>query len=306
METFQFPLYNTYNLIRSDLPADALASSLDLAKRYELLFSRTDPASELFRVNAQAGSTVAVSPQLAELTSSALGYCGESGGLFDITMGAAVRLWDFNAGTVPDPESLASVLRHVDYRAVTCSDATIRLEDPEASIDLGGIAKGYIADGLLDWLERAGGCHSLVNLGGNVAVRGGKEDGSPWKIGLRRPASSLESPSQNSFAVIEIDSGSVVTSGVYERAFERGGRVYHHILDPRDGMPARTDVVSASVVSRRSLDGDGYSTALILMGADRALQFAETHPRIEAVLVTDEGDVLATSGIGRDYAFRML
>ncbi len=306
MEAFEFPLYDTCNLIQSDLAADTLASSLELARRYELLFSRTNPASELFQVNAHAGSTISVSRQLAELVSDALGYCEESGGLFDITMGTAVRLWDFKAKTLPDKRLLADAVGHVGYETISCTPASIRIGDPDASIDLGGIAKGWIADGILDWLEQAGGRHNLVNLGGNVAVRGGKENGSPWRIGLRQPAPSSETPSQSSFAVIEIDSGSVVTSGIYERAFECNGSVYHHILDPSTGMPARTDVVSASVVSKRSLDGDGYSTALILMGADRALQFAEAHPRIEAVLVTDEGDVLATSGIGRDYAFRML
>ena len=98
----------------------------------------------------------------------------------------------------------------------------------------------------------------------------------------------------------------MVTSGVYERAFVRDGRAYHHILDPATGYPAETDLLSATVVSRDSIDGDGYTTALVIMGADRAIEFAQNHPRIEAVLLTCEGDVLATSGIGSDVGFRIV
>ena len=148
--------------------------------------------------------------------------------------------------------------------------------------------------------------HALVNLGGNVAVMGGKPDGAPWRVGIRKPFASNAMPLLDSFATVAVSDGSVVTSGVYERAFEREGTLYHHILDPRTGYPAETDVLSATVVSRASLDADGFTTALVIMGADRALAFVEVDPALEAVLVTDEGDVLATSGIGEDIPFELL
>ena len=113
-------------------------------------------------------------------------------------------------------------------------------------------------------------------------------------------------PLLDSFAVLALRDGSAVTSGIYERAFEQDGKLYHHILDPRTGFPAETDLLSATVVAQSSLDADGYTTALIIMGADRALAFAEQHPALEAVLVTTEGDVLATSGIGDRVPFELL
>ena len=155
-------------------------------------------------------------------------------------------------------------------------------------------------------MEQRGVEHALVNLGGNVAVMGGKPDGAPWRVGVRRPLPSSSMPLLDSFAVLALRDGSAVTSGIYERAFEQDGKLYHHILDPRTGFPAETDLLSATVVAQSSLDADGYTTALIMMGADRALAFAEQHPALEAVLVTTEGDVLATSGIGDRVLFELL
>ena len=127
-------------------------------------------------------------------------------------------------------------------------------------------------------LRERGVEHALVNLGGNVAVMGGKPDGAPWRVGVRRPLPSSSMPLLDSFAVLALRDGSAVTSGIYERAFEQDGKLYHHILDPRTGFPAETDLLSATVVAQSSLDADGYTTALIMMGADRALAFAEQHP----------------------------
>lgn len=306
MKSDGFFLFNTANSISSDARTAAFEAVRAQALRFEKLFSRTDPESALFRVNEAGGARTEVDPELAALTRIALSYCRDTDGLFDITMGSAVRLWDFKQGALPGERELAEALTHVDWRGVTVDECGIALADPRASIDLGGIAKGYIADRFRETLAAGGARHSLVNLGGNVAVSGGKPDGSPWRIGIRKPLPSWENPQDEPFALLEFDEGSVVTSGVYERAFVRDGRAYHHILDPATGYPAETDLLSATVVSRDSIDGDGYTTALVIMGADRAIEFAQNHPRIEAVLLTCEGDVLATSGIGSDVGFRIV
>ena len=112
----------------------------------------------------------------------------------------------------------------------------MQLADPEACLELGGIAKGYIADGVLEILANHGVKHAIVNLGGNVAVMGGRPDGTPWQVGLRQPIASHGTPVTASFAVVGLMSGSVVTSGVYERAFTSNGKAYHHIIDPRTGF----------------------------------------------------------------------
>ncbi len=304
VEALKFFLFNTVNTLAADVERPELDRALDRARSYELLFSRTDPESALYRLNAACGSAVEVDPELAAFIIEAKRYCAEVDGLFDITMGTATRLWDFHAKTIPDPAVLKAAIRHVNWENVVVEGTTVRLADPQATIDLGGIAKGYIADKLVECLTESGARHCMVNLGGNVAVHGGKPDKSPWKVGIRHPKPSSQGIS--SFAVVEMESGSLVTSGVYERAFERDGVLYHHILDPKTGSPVQTDIVSATVVSRTSLNGDGYTTALVIMGTDRALRFAEAHDGVELIVVTNKGDVLATSGIGSTYPFKLI
>lgn len=307
MQSLDFSLFNTLNTIRaSTTDEDLLTDVKRRCRKWERLFSRFDPESELYRINDAKGKPVNVDPELASFIESALGYCAEVDGLFDITMGAVTRLWDFGNKVIPDKGTVSEALEHVDYRKVHVDGTTVCLEDPEAVLELGGIAKGYIADGIINILKEHGVEHSLVNLGGNVAVSGGREDGEPFGVGIRQPAPSMEAGIESVFAAVRLTDGSVVTSGIYERMFVQDGRLYHHILDRRTGFPAKTDVVSATIVSSRSLDGDGYSTALVLMGADAALQFAMDHPGLEVIIVTNEGEVLATPGIGTTYPFQMI
>lgn len=307
MVSREFFRFNTTNTISAETDdASIIDRAVAWCDRCELLLSRVDPASELFRLNHARGVPTDVDPGLATFIDTALAYCRATDGLFDITMGSATQLWDFKRQTIPNPDDLAAALRHVDYRNVAVTGSTVTLHDPLACVDLGGIAKGHIADGILALLRESGVERALVNLGGNVAVMGGKPDETPWRVGIRKPFPSSALPMLDSFACVSVRDGSVVTSGIYERAFERDGTLYHHILDPRTGFPAQTDLLSATVVSRASLDADGFTTALVIMGADRALAFAESHPSLEAVLVTNEGDVLATSGIGSDIPFELL
>ena len=263
MVSRNFFRFNTTNIISAETDnEDILDEAVEWCDRYELLFSRVDPASELFRLNSAEGRPTAVDAELAAFIETALSYCREVDGLFDVTMGSATQLWNFKDCMIPARDDVAAALRHVDYRGVIVNDAVGTLRDPLACVDLG---------------ER-GVEHALVNLGGNVAVMGGKPDGAPWRVGVRRPLPSSSMPLLDSFAVLALRDGSAVTSGIYERAFEQDGKLYHHILDPRTGFPAETDLLSATVVAQSSLDADGYTTALIMMGADRALAFAEQHP----------------------------
>ncbi|MEG0790212.1 MAG: FAD:protein FMN transferase [Gordonibacter sp.] len=299
--------FNTTNTISADIDDEAvLDEAVAWCDRCELLLSRVNPASELFRLNHAQGYPTLVDPELAAFVETSLSYCRRTDGLFDVTMGSATQLWDFKQQTVPSADSLAAALQQVDYRNIAVEGSVVTLHDPCACVDLGGIAKGYIADGLLALLRKRGVRHALVNLGGNVAVMGGKPDGSPWRVGIRKPLPSSTLPLLDAFATVDVRDGSVVTSGIYERAFERDGTLYHHILDPRTGRPAATDLLSATVVSSTSLDADGFTTALVIMGADQALAFVEKDPALEAVLVTNQGDVLATSGIGSDLPFELI
>ena len=188
-----------------------------LCARYELLLSRFNPESRLSALNAAAGEWVDVGNELAAVLRVALGYCGRTGGLFDITMGGVCRLWDFKRGIVPDDAAIAEALAHVDWRNVQVEGTQARIADPQATIDLGGMAKGYIADRVINLLKCRGATTSVVNLGGNVACLGSKPDGSAWNVGLRAPVPSGGSLQAASFTSVPVRGKSVVTSGVYER-----------------------------------------------------------------------------------------
>lgn len=313
MMTHLFYAFNTVITLQAYGDAARCESAFEAARAacrtYERRLSRTLPHSDIARLNAAGGAAVEVHADTAELLQEALQYCADSEGCFDITMGSVVRLWNFHEGVIPDQWSIDAALAHVDWRAVevwsegagagvgASADAGTgagegvqwfaRIADAQAAVDAGGIAKGWIADKLTALLHEHGLTSFIVNLGGNVMASGSKPDGSPWRIGLQDP--------QNKGGIVgavAVRDASAVTSGVYERCFERDGRVYHHILDPRDGYPVRTDAYGATAVARRSIDAEGYSTTLVALGIERGSAFAREHPAIlSAYFVDAEGRI---------------
>ncbi len=163
-----------------------------------------------------------------------------------------------------------------------------RLADPAAAVDAGGIAKGWIADRLIDALAAHDLGGIIVNLGGNVAVRGAKPSGEPWGIGVRNPADPA-----TLLGAVPLAAGSAVTSGIYERCFTApDGTFYHHILDPRTGMPAETDVAGVTVICEQSIDAEGFSTTLLALGTERGRALVQRHPEIlQAFFVDREGRI---------------
>lgn len=298
-----FFAFNTEILLQTyphDLPETALqrgfSAAVERCRTFERLLSRHLAGSDIARINESAGEAVPIERDTYRVLASSLFYCEASGGIFDITMGAVCRLWNFAAKTMPDPDELKRALAHVDWHALVLIDEAdgcwAQLEDPAASIDVGGTAKGFIADDLCDVLRAHGFSNAIVNLGGNVMTFGSKPDGTPWTIGVRNPAS----PS-TLIGAVPISQGSVVTSGLYERCFTKDGVCYHHILDPKTGYPVQTDIAGASIVSERSIDGDGYSTTVFALGSHGALDFVERTPGIEALLVLDDGSIVQSSGL---------
>lgn len=192
------PIYNTQVSVKAfpgsrDLSAqeldDALVALRDTAIDFEMNLSRTRPTSEVSKLNDARGEWVALSPSTLDLVQKSRAYSEASGGVFDVTMGSVTPLWNFHEGVVPTREALDEALKHVDWRMIEVDReaGTARLADSEARIDLGGIAKGYIADALAAVLREHGCDSAFVNLGGNVLTVGSKTDGSPWRIGVRDP-----------------------------------------------------------------------------------------------------------------------
>lgn len=264
----------------------------DMCRRCESLFSRTIPTSDVGRINSSGGEWVSVSPETLDILEVSLEYCRQSKGAFDITIGPVVAEWNFKQGTIPSQEKLDDAIRHVgvDLIQVSKDDCRVRLADPDAMIDLGGIAKGWIADRIKEELAdddfQISGM--IANLGGNIVVEGNKPGLSSWLIGVKNPWDS-----SRNVAVMRLASGSIVTSGTYERSFEREGTLYHHILDPRTGWPVDTDLASASLVCERSIDAEGYSTTVLALGKEAGSRFVRERPEImHACLVGNDGELL--------------
>ena len=262
------------------------------ARRFERLFSRTLPHSDIARLNAAGGAPVEIEGDTADLLRRALAFCADSEGAFDITMGAAVRLWDLRRAIIPPKAALREAITHVDWRGVRVwvkdDCAFAQLNDAHAALDLGGIAKGWIADALADTLAEGGLASFLINLGGNVVARGEKPGGVPWNVGIRDPRRA-----DGIVGSTPLRDASAVTSGIYERCCEVDGTLYHHILSPKTGMPAQTDVAGVTVIADRSIDAEGYSTTLLALGTSRGIAFAREHPVIrKAIFATRDGDVI--------------
>ena len=274
-----------------DPPDQALVSeAMDLCEKYNIMFSIAQEDGDVWRINHAGGAPVTVDPQTAELISLGLRYGDYSNGAFDITIGRVSTLWDFSGHpSVPSASDLATALSTVDYRQVDVTGNTVRLNNPEAWIDLGGIAKGYIADQLAAFLKERGVKAAVIDLGGNVLIVGAKPDGSQWHVGIKQPFST----GSEIVGALTIGEASIVTSGIYERQFERDGVLYHHILDPSTGEPAKTDVVSATIVTESSVIGDAMSTIVILNGSVRAEGLLKDVPGyMGAILMLDDGQMV--------------
>lgn len=281
--------------------ASVLDRAVDECARYDKLFSAQRQDSDIWRINHAGGVPVEVDPDTARLIRDSLVFCESSDGVFDITIGAVSLLWDFDNAVKPADADIKAALPHVGWRAVSAEGNVVTLADPLAAIDLGGIAKGWITDRLVD-LYRANGIESgLVDLGGNVFALGQKPSGALWTIGLRDPNVSAG----KAVATIEVRNRSVVASGLYERHFEQDGVDYYHILDPKTGYPAVTDLRADTVVTERSVDGDGLSTTLFIDGSVLGMHQAEQREDVEVLFVLDDGSTIESSGFDA-LGYRML
>lgn len=274
---------------------ELLDGCMALAERYEGLFSKSIPTSDVSRLNAAGGEAVRVDGETAALLQTALQWSERSGGLFDPVIGSLTFLWNFGEDRgerdLPPEDAIREALAHTGRDKLALDGVMARLTDPEARIDLGGIAKGYIADRMKDYLLQNGVESAVISLGGNVLLVGEKPGAQPFRVGLQKPFADGEL-----LAAIEARDCSVVTSGVYERWFTHGGKRYHHILDPRTGYSAESGVLGVTVVSQRSVDGDALSTILLLLGEEEGLRFAEGLDGVEACFVREDMSLSPTSG----------
>lgn len=268
---------------------DVLDGCKELCQYYDVLFSKTNEDSDIYKINNAGGAAVEVSEDTLQLIKKGLYYCELSNGIFDITIGAASNLWDFKAEApeAPAEEATLEAVRHIDYRNVVIDGNKVCLLDPAAALDLGAISKGYIADIIKEYLKDNGVRHAIIDLGGNILTLGTKTDGSDYNIGIQKPFDETGTP----ITSVRVADKSVVTTGIYQRYFEADGVTYHHILDPMTGRPCDNDLNSVSIITDSSLTADALSTVCYLMGLEKGMYLVNQLENVDAVFITKDGEL---------------
>lgn len=279
-----------------------LEDCFSLAEKYESMFSATLPDSDISKINRAKGKPVEVREETITLLKKGLEYCKLSNGGFDITIGKLSSLWDFSDrqnASVPEPEAIAQAVSSIDYKKILIDGNNVQLKSPDAAIDLGGIAKGYIADQMKAFLNKNGVSSGTINLGGNVLCIGPKPDGSNYRIGIQKPFAAQGEAG----AIVEVQSETVVSSGIYERYFKLDDAIYHHILNPATGAPYENDLLGVTIICKNSVDGDGLSTVCFSLGLEGGMELIENTNGAEAIFITKDNQFHCSSGIGDTVMF---
>jgi thiamine biosynthesis lipoprotein len=247
------------------------------------------PGSDIFRVNAAAGvEPVQVHEDVFAVIERSLRYAKLSDGAFDPSVGPLVSLWDILSENprIPPQEEIDAARSLVNWRDIELDSGrrAVFLKRPGMALDLGAIAKGYAADEAAVIIGRAGIKRAIIDLGGNILVYGRKKDNSPWKIGIQDPSGERGSY----IGVAQVLDKTVVTSGVYERYFEAGGERYHHILSTETGFPARTGLLSVSIIAGKSIDADALSTSVFALGYERGKALLESLEEAGGIFIFDD------------------
>lgn len=268
----------------------------DEIMRLDKMLDRGDQESEIYEMN-HAEEAVTVSDEIVEIISMARDVSVKSGGAFDITIAPVMDAWGFYSKNyhVPSDYELDVLLEKVDYSKILLEGNTVTVPDG-MELDLGGIAKGYTSDRLMKLFRREGVHSAIVSLGGNVQAFGRKPDGSLWRVAIQDPGKP-----DSYIGSLSIENMAVVTSGSYQRYFERDGVTYHHIIDPSEGRPADNGLSSVTIITESGMLGDALSTALFVLGLDDAVDYWHTYGGFQAVFVDNNGKIYITAGLENSF-----
>ena len=289
---FYFDTYVELTMFDSE-DTDILNGAMDICAGYELICSSTDINSELYKLNHRLLPETnkngiicyQISDELYDMISTGLELSKQSSGKFNIALGAVTSLWDFTGGdsSLPEKKDITEALLHTDINDISLyGDNMISIADDRLMIDLGGMAKGYIADVIKDYLKERNVNSAIISLGHNINLIGDKL-GEDFTVGIKKPFTNNEI-----ITTIKTKDKSVVTSGIYERYFESDGRLYHHILSPTTGYPVDNDLSSITIISDSSLMGDYLSTYLFILGSEDAGKYNAENDDIDIIRINKE------------------
>ncbi|MBX4259248.1 FAD:protein FMN transferase [Clostridium estertheticum] len=258
--------------------------------------------SEISKLNAKAGiSGQKLSEDTYSVIEKSVQYSKLTGGALDATIEPIVGLWGIGTDKerLPSKTEISDKLKLVNYKDIVLDkkNSTVKLKRTNQAIDLGAIAKGYTADEVKKVLLNNKISSAIINLGGNVYAIGKNPNGKDWNVGIQNPLSTRG----EYLGTISVTDKSIVTSGNYERFFIKDGIRYHHIFDPKTGYPAKQSLISTTIVSDKSIDGDALSTSTYIMGLDKGLKLVESIKGVEAIFVTKDKKVYVTPGLKDNF-----
>lgn len=293
-------VYNSEN--NEKAPDELIAEGFELVREYENKLSRTIEGSDVSKINNSEGTPIEVSDETIEILKASEYYSELSQGAFDITTAPLSIRWDFEGEDphVPPADEISELVKKVDYSKVKIDGNFVTLEPPVDAIDLGAIAKGFIADKLKEFLVENGVTSATISLGGNLYAIGENDlENRPFNIGIQNPKSSDGSI----IGYVEISDKSLVTSGDYQRFFMENGKRYHHILDPKTGYPVDNNVSSVTIISDKSIDGDALSTTCFVLGIDKGLELINGISGIDAVFIDKNNNLYFSDGFENELTF---
>ena len=275
-----------------------LDKAFEKVEEVEELVSINKENTEISELNKNAGiEKVKLSDISYDILKKGLEYSKLSNGSYDITIGPLVKLWNigFEDAKVPSKDEINEVIGSIDYNNIEINDSTkeVFLTKKGMEIDLGSIAKGYIADEIANILKQEGVNRAIIDLGGNIYALGSKSSDSNWKIGIQNPFNDRGEV----VGAIEVSDKTVVTSGIYERFIEEDGVKYHHILNPKTGYPYETDIAGVSIIADESIDADALSTLTFTKGVEEGLRFIEGLDNLDAIFITNDKKIYITKNI---------
>lgn len=270
-----------------------LDEAFSICEQYENMFSKTIKDSEVSMLNTR-GQSNSAPPDFQDIIKTSIFYSKLTNGAFDITIAPLSSLWNFTdtSPVIPEKEDIANALTRVGYENISIDGEKVFLLD-NASIDLGGIAKGYIADKLKEFFLSKDVKSAVINLGGNILEIGNKPNGQPYLVGIQYPFEQ----SGKTIATVKTFDKSVVTSGCYERYFELNEQIYHHILDPKTGYPVNNELLSVTIISDDSTLGDCLSTACYVLGYEDSVKLLDSLPDVEGIFVDKDFALHLTDGL---------